>query len=137
MQNQENTNSPTPSIYKYSPNEFKPRLQPHTTATGPEVGPGKYDEKRTNFPKTNKYGELLMQDWKKYKPQFTFKSNSPRISPFMLSEAPLPGKYESASFTNEIIKRNAKLKPLKLCKSKKSKSNSKVIQSPDSRPIRL
>ena len=95
-------------------------------ATGPEVGPGKYDERRTNFLRTNKYGELVVQDWKKCKPQYSFKSHSPRIRPFLLSDAPLPGKYESASFAGEVLKKNAKLKPLKLNKSKKLKSPYKV-----------
>lgn len=123
MENENDTMLYFPTVTTYRQPQSKVLNDPKSArltlikrGTGPDVGPGRYDEKRTNFPKTDKYGELTIQDYKKFKPQYVFKSNSPRIRPFHLTDAPLPGKYESASFVGEIIKKNAKLKPLRLIK---------------------
>jgi hypothetical protein len=109
-----------------SPTSTRFTLQ-HKTATSILVGPGKYEEKRTAFPVIDGFGQLLPQEKQKCKPQCTFKSHSPRISPVLLSDAPLPGRYNYKSIAQEISSKNAKLKAIKLTPKKKRLYSVKVI----------
>ena len=69
------------------------------TSTNMDVGPGKYEETRTSFPIIERRESNPMPAYSHY----MFKSESPRISPLLLSVAPLPGHYRYRSITDEIL----------------------------------
>ena len=79
------------------------RFTLHKTATNKDVGPGRYEEKRTCFPVIDRNGVILPEEKKKCKPLSIFKSHSPRISPLQLSDAPLPGKYYIKTLAEEVV----------------------------------
>lgn len=108
----------------------------HKNTSFPDIGPGKYEEYRTSFPRIDKVGALLPSEKRKCIPQYVFKSHSPRIARQILSDAPLPGAYNYKSLADEV-KAKRHVSPINIIEKIKKKEDAtlpgpgfyKVIQA--------